>query len=245
MISAHRPDRLARALACALGTVLIAQTSSAVLAEHRRGDGTAQGQPPAATRPAVERLGKDLLRIGRVQVNTATREVSVPGTVNPVSTLEFLANTPRGLKAYESALTLDSDGVTFNTALVLIGLERANARMLPSRLIEGDRVELWIDVAGPPARRFRAERLIFDRNTSQEYPETTWIYTGSMFQPDGKYLSDVEGVLIGFIHSRSAVIDHAETIGIGRYGQVVLNPNLGLEPGMPLTLTVKARGQTP
>src|SRR5436190_18603940 len=64
-------------------------------------------QPPQTTPPpSVERLGKDLFRIGKTRVNTATREVTVTGTVNPVTTLEFLANPPRGLKAYESALTL-------------------------------------------------------------------------------------------------------------------------------------------
>jgi hypothetical protein len=216
-----------------------------------QGPAAAQGRgapPPAVPAPtappAVERLGKDLVRIGRVTVNTATREASVRGTVNPVSTLEFLANTPRGLKAYESALTLESDGVTFNTALVLIGLDRANAHLLPNRSLDGDRVELWVEVEGTPARRFRAERLIFDRATNQELPESSWIYSGSMFQPNGLYLADLEGVLIGFVHSRAAVIEHAETIGVGRYGSVVLNPNLGLQPGSAITLTVKALSTT-
>jgi hypothetical protein len=66
-----------------------------------------------------------------------------------------------------------------------------------------------------------------------------------MFQPNGRYLSDVDGVLIGFVHSRAAVIEHPETVGAGRYGSVVLNPNLGLQAGMAVTLTVKALGATP
>jgi hypothetical protein len=190
----------------------------------------------------VERLGKDLFRLGNVRVNTATREVTVTGTVNPVTVLEFLANPPRGLKAYESALTLDTDGVTFNTALVLIGLDRAHARLLPKRTVDGDRVELWIDIPGPSPKRVRAERLIFDRATNQEAPESSWIYTGSMFLENGRYLPDTDGVLIGFVQNRAAIIERGETYGIGRYGAVVLNPNLGLQPGMTVTLTVKALG---
>jgi len=215
------------------------------LAAQGRGAGPQSAPAPQAAPVAVERLGKDLFRLGQVRVNTATREVTVPGSINPVSTLEFLANTPRGLKAYESALTLESDGVTFNTALVLIGLERSNARLLPNKTIDGDRVELWVEIPGPPVKKFRAERLVFDRATNQELPVSHWVYSGSMFQPNGRYLSDVDGVLIGFVHSRAAVIEHPETVGVGRYGSVVLNPNLGLQPGAAVTLTVKALGATP
>jgi hypothetical protein len=196
--------------------------------------------PPAPVAPVVERLGKDLFRLGKTRVNTATREVSVTGTINPVSVLEFLANPPRGLKAYESALTLDTDGITFNTGLVLIGLERTHARLLPNRTVDGDHVELWVEIPGPPPRRMRAERLVFDRATNQEMPETHWIYTGSMFLENGRYLADTDGVLIGFVQNRAAIIERPQTLGIGRYGSVVLNPNLGLQPGMTLTLTVKA-----
>src|SRR5262249_15592758 len=48
-----------------------------------------QQQPASGPAQAVERLGKDLFRVGRTRVNTATREVSVTGTVNPVTVLEF------------------------------------------------------------------------------------------------------------------------------------------------------------
>jgi len=214
----------------------------AAFAAHLSDQGRSNGPAAAGPAPAIERLGKDLFRLGRVRVNAATREVTVPGTINPVSTLEFLANTPGGMKAYESALTLESDGVTFNTALVLIGLERSNAHILENRQLEGDHVELWIEVPGAAIKKFRAERLVFDRATNQELPVSDWIYSGSMFQQNGKYLADIEGILIGFVHSRAAVIEHPDTIGVGRYGSVVLNPSLGLQPGAAVTLTVKAVG---
>ncbi len=198
-----------------------------------------QQPPPAGSGQAVERLGPDLLRVGRAQVNTATREVTVSGTINRVTTLEFLANTPNGLKAYESALTLDTDAIAFNTALILIGLERAHVRVSGPNL-DGDRVDLFVDLPGARPRRIRADRLIYDRATNQEVPEDSWIYTGSSFLPGGRYWAESDGVLIGFIHSGAAVIDRPVTIGVGRYGSIVLNPNLGLQPGMAVTLTVKA-----
>ena len=228
------------AVGVGLLALFVASSSGTTAGLSARGQAPLSPASPAP--PAVERLGKDLFRFGRMRVNTATREVTVPGTVNPVTTLEFLANPPRGLKAYESALTLDVDGVTFNTALVLIGLEASHARLLPDRTVDGDRVELWVELPGN--RRVRAERLIFDRATNQEAAETTWVYTGSMILDNGRYLADLDGVLIGFVQNRAAIIERPETLGVGRYGTIVLNPNLGLQPGMPVTFIVKAVGPT-
>src|SRR5918994_4180336 len=78
-------------------------------------------RPPAqqAQTPPVQKLGDNLYRIGMLRVDTAKREVSAPATVNDVMTLEFAANTRGGLKAYESAITVQSDAITFNAALLL------------------------------------------------------------------------------------------------------------------------------
>src|SRR4051794_35997057 len=115
---------------------------------QRPGDGRA-GPPPS-----VEKLGDNLYRLGSVRVDTARGEVSVAGTVNrDVTTLEFIANTRGGMKAYESALTLDTDAVTFNTALILIGLNRTRARNAPTAHFdpatpEGDQVEIYLECPG-------------------------------------------------------------------------------------------------
>jgi len=206
----------------------------------------AQPQEPPQKPPLVEKIGKDQIRIGQINVDTSKREITVQGTVNDVTVLEFVANTLGGLKAYESAVTLNTDGVTFNAALLLIGLDRANARV-PTRHFDpeqpaGDPVELWIEWegAGKSAQRIRAEQLIFDRTTEQTMPEGPWVYTGSSFHPDGRYVADADGVLIGFVHSPAPVIEHPRGAGIDRYGSIILNPNLGLKGGMPITLRVRS-----
>src|SRR3954470_3995390 len=105
----------------------------------------AQASP---TPPTVEKLGDNLYRIGNIRVDTSRSEISVPGTINrDVTTLEFIANTRGGLKAYESALSLDTDAITFNTALILIGLNRTRARNTPTAHFDpatpdGDQVEI-------------------------------------------------------------------------------------------------------
>ena len=144
-----------------------------------------QAQPPKPTLPAVERLGENLFRIGQIHVDTSKREISVAGTVNPVRTLEFIANPRRGMKAYESAVTLDTDAIAFNAALVLVGLDASHMRFGPNGP-EGDQVEIWIETTGPSAQRFRAERMVYDEVTKLSNHLNRWLrdndsYAGSVF----------------------------------------------------------------
>ena len=201
---------------------------------------------PPKKPPMVEKLGSSMFRVGRVTVNTASREVSVSGTVNNVTLLEFVANTRGGFKAYESALTLDTDAVTYNAALMLVGLDKAHARV-PTKHFdpstpEGDPVEIWIDIPPKGSRptRLVPEQLMFDKRQNREVPKGRWVYTGSTLFPDGRYLADLDGVLIGFVHSPAPIIENAGGPGVARYGDIVLNPALELEPDTPVTLTVKA-----
>jgi hypothetical protein len=209
--------------------------------------------PVAKAPPPIEKLSDTLFRIGQIQVDTASREISLSGKVNDVTVLEFVANTRMGMKAYESALTLDTDAITFNAALLLIGLDPTHAQV-PTRHFDpaqpkGDSVEIWIDLAGPPPRRLRAERLLYDRETKQTIPDGPWVYTGSTFLPTGpgqsQYLAEADGVLIGFIHSPAPIIENPRGAGIGQYGSIVLNPDIGLVPLMPIKLTVKALNRAP
>lgn len=240
-----------RLVGSALLVVLAAQVS------HAQGSGAApqpdaagrpqrpraQGAEPA--RPVLERLGKDRLRIGAIEIDTARKELTVPGVVNAVSTLEFVASTRNGLKAYESALSLGTDAISFNTALLLIGMDPAHAR-LPTRHFDpvppaGDALEMWLTwKAGDEVRRIAVEELLYDQESKKPVPPAPWVYTGSAFQANGAYLAELDGVLIGFVHSPSPVIENVGVAGVNRYGAIVLNPTLGLKPNTDVTLHLKA-----
>jgi hypothetical protein len=118
------------------------------------GGATAQkpADPAAALpQPKVEKLGPNLVRLGNIRVNTATKELTIAGTINPdVRTLEFIANAKDGVKAYETAVSLDTDAVTFNAALLLIGLDRSRSKNIPTVHFDkatpiGDTVEIFIE----------------------------------------------------------------------------------------------------
>ena len=127
----------------------------------------AAAQEPAG-QPAMERLGQNLFRVGSIRIDTSARTLQVPGLSNAVSILEFVANTKGGLKSYESAVELDTDAITFNLALMLIGLDPDHAvkpeHHFDPNTPEGDPVAIWVewsDTSGP--RRVRGGGVAVQR----------------------------------------------------------------------------------
>jgi hypothetical protein len=202
-------------------------------------------QPPPSAPDPVEKLGKGLFRLGSVRVDTNRKEVSVPGTINDVSVLEFLANTKGGFKNYESAIEAETSALTFNVALLLIGLDTTGVVQPPvdrgpvaPRGQELDVLVEW-DEDGK-ARVVPAEELVTIVPENRTLARAAWIYTGSILDPNRKVLyADLDGVLIGFMHTRSSVIDHGATLE-KTYGAYRLNTRL-IKPGTKVNLVVRAR----
>lgn len=208
------------------------------------------GSAPPGTKPAaIEKVGATAYRIGGMLVDTAKRDVRVPGFFNSVPTLEFVANTKGGYKAYESAMTLETNAVNFNAAMLLIGLDPAHAKPAAFQFDptppQGDPVEIHVEwQSRGRTRRVLVEELLYDSRTKKTLKEGPWIYTGSSFIDDGgngrQYLAEMDGVLIGFMHGPQAIIDNPRNDAVGGFGSIILNPALGVAENTPLTLTVKA-----
>jgi hypothetical protein len=234
--------RSAAALLVAFATVSGATVEGRQVAPERK----PPPPPPSAATP-VERLGPTTLRVGNVQVDTAKREVSVAGVVNEgVTALEFIASTKGGFKGYESALELDTTAIDFNLGLILIGLDH-NRAVVPKFHLQptppqGDPVEIWVEwTEREKPRRVRAEELVFNETTKQTLSEGPWVYTGSVFSAQNNaYLADLEGALIGFVHSPAPVIDSPRAMSPGQYGSNRLNASLNLQAGTRVVLTVRA-----
>ena len=198
--------------------------------------------------PLLQKTGPTSFIVNGLRVDTAKREVVADGTINDVTVLEFVANTRNGHKAYESAFTIDTDAVSYNTALLLIGLDPERAKVpkqhFDATAPEGDPVEMFVEytVAGT-VRRVRVEELLFDKRTNTTMPKGPWVYTGSTFVDmvdRWEFLAATDGVLIGFVHSPAPLIENPRAGAVNGYGAVVLNPNLGLSPGLPVKFTVRA-----
>ena len=204
---------------------------------------------PAPAPSAIERVGPNTIRIGSILVDTAKKEFSVAGFVNDVTVLEFLANTKGGWKGYESALELETNAINFNVACLLIGLDPAGAvvarRQFDDQPPQGQPVELFVEWdENGQRRRVRAEQLIYNRTTKQTLSEGPWVFTGSVFLEGNVYMAETEGVLVGFMHTVAPIIESPRTF-IGSYGESMINPELNLKPGAPVTMTVRALPRTP
>lgn len=215
----------------------------------------AQIQPPPAPpsdKPAVpavvEKLSETAYRIGQMRVETAKREVTIPGFFNGAMTLEFVANTKGGYKSYESAITLETNAISFNAAMLLIGLDPAHARPATMQFDktppEGDPVEIQVEWQSKGrTRREKVEELLYDSRTKKTLKEGPWVYTGSTFFDAGNgpvFMAESDGILIGFMHGPQAIIDNPRNDALGGFGYVILNPTLGISENMPVTLVVKA-----
>jgi hypothetical protein len=201
-------------------------------------------EPPTAPAP-VKKIGENLVQMGSILVDTQKKEVTVPGETLSDRTLEFVASAKGGPKNYESAIELDTDAISFNLALIMIGLEKS--RGVAPRLhfdqsaAEGDPVEIWVEWGGGDShRKLRVEEIIYDMANNRVPNIGSWVYTGSTVLPDGRYLSEIDGVLIGFVHDPASIIENAMGIGMGAYGSIRLNPDIKLAPGTRVKLTVKA-----
>ncbi len=228
--------------AVALATVLAIGSATPHLAAAQASRSALPTAPPA-----MKRLGPDLLKLGSMLIDTGKKEVSVTGAVTEATVLEFIAVKKGGLKAYESALELEINGLEFNLGLILIGLDPAHA-VGPKFHIDptppqGDPVEIWVEWEDGGARRkVRAEQLVFNQQSKQTLTEGPWVYTGSAFTKDSNafFLADLEGTLIGFVHSPAPLIDSPRPLVDGGYGENRLNPSLNLKPGTSVVLTVRA-----
>lgn len=192
----------------------------------------------------LQKLGDSLYRIGQLRVDTAKRELSAPATINDVLTLEFAANTKGGLKAYESAITIDSDAITFNAALLLLGLDPSHGR--PSKFQfdpdtpQGDPVSVEIAWGN---RRVGIEELLLDQRSNKTMKAGPWVYTGSTFYDVGQgrqFLAEMDGVLVGMMHGPAALIENPRNDAANGYGSLIINPKLGIPPGSAVTVIVTA-----
>jgi len=202
----------------------------------------------ALRNPKIQELGGDRLRVGLIEIDRGKRTFTVPAVVHlEEGAQEFLVAAQGGYKAYESILEAGATPYEFNLACILIGLDDKHAhdpryRLDPTR-IEGDAVQIWVSWrSGQETRRIPAARLVRDSENDHTLPEEGWVYTGSAFTPDGQYLAQMDGVLVGFVHDPASIIEHATGFAQTPYGSVVPNTAVAPPKGTRVTLEVRALG---
>ena len=130
-----------------------------------------------------EKIGENLYQYGSVVLNTKTKEITIPGTINIATDdtiIEFFACGING-KSHESILILDAEPIHIFIALGLLDLE-------PGRnlAVEGDphdpmgsHVQIWVDWDREDGvATFTARELVWNLFTEKPMQKTHWVFTG-------------------------------------------------------------------
>ena len=199
---------------------------------------------PAQAQPKVQSLGNERYRIGLVEIDKAQGVMRVPGRVLRVeSPLEFLVVTTGGFKSYESLLEVGATAYEFNLGCILIGLDSEKSK--PSRFhfdpepVSGSPVGVFVEwEADGKTRRVDAAELLVAKDV--KLTNASWIYTGSIFTPDGEYMAHLDGTLVGFVHDPASVIEH-RTGFLDNYGEISVDPALMPAVDTRITLVLESK----
>jgi hypothetical protein len=204
------------------------------------------GQALAAEgKTAVEDLGNGRYRVGAITIDKTAGQLSVPGTVikldQPDSPIEFMAVSKGGMKRYEAIFELDTSAVNFNLACILLGLDASHATQPKHHFdpepLKGDAVKIFVSWKdGEKAIRVPVSDVL--RLADNSKVPNDWVYTGSFFSPDGGYIAEMSGTLVGFVHDPDSIIQHRSGLGLGHYGAVTYNADVLPQPGTPVRLQI-------
>lgn len=188
-------------------------------------------------------LGNERYQLGKIVIDREKQQFTVSGRlIRSESPLEYLVIKKGGMKAYESIFEADTTAKEFNLACIMIGLNSENATLprfhFDPEPVRGDPVDVsivWKDERGE--HEVNAEDMFLV--DGKPIAESDWAYTGSNLLPDGEYLAENVGTLVGFIHDADSIIEHRTGISIGSREEAKLNPDL--IPALGIDVTIRVR----
>ena len=148
---------------------------------------------------------------GGIECRLDSREVLIPASIAIDSGWIEQIACLRGTREHESIFVVDCQPSLVHSALLLIGLESG----VPGRWLEtmrGDRYEIErIPPTGAKVRiRVRytdtegrsvessVEEMVMRAPDGTVFPPTPWIFCGSRFDRQGRYVADYSGSFVGF-----------------------------------------------
>jgi len=190
---------------------------------------------------AIVRVGEDLYKIGNVLLDSRSREITVPGTVNMEKGLIELVACGPGGKLHESVLVLDVVPYHLQVALLLLGLRFIGGLEYQGdpRTPLGDSVEVrarW--TLNGKTTTVRIEDLVWDIPHKRPMEHTPWIFVGSKLI-QGRFMADAEKSLITTYHDPFTILDNPLTSG-GDDELFKVNWNLVPPKGTPVEVIIKA-----
>lgn len=174
--------------------------------------------------PKVKKIGENRYRLGLVEFDARTREISIPVTVNmrEGGPIEYVLVHEAG-KVHESVLTTAASPLDIQIAMKLLKYKAGNGDVFnkllpPERLAEeggkkedrGDTVFFGFQPDGA-AKSIPAYELIMDGEDAEAMEAGGWIYTGSVLE-GGTFMAEAEGSILAIY------IDHLSLFNTTRDG---------------------------
>jgi len=161
--------------------------------------------------PAMVKVADGIYKLGEVDLDLNNKTATVYGKMNmSYGLVELLACTRIG-KLHESAMVIDVQPIHLQTALILLELEYEGGLRYQGdpRTPKGDRVRIWVEWdSDGQTKRYRAEDLVYNRETQSPMKYTDWVFTGSRINKNNVFMAQAVGTLITTFHDPDAIIDN-------------------------------------
>src|SRR3954470_24484435 len=179
----------------------------------------------AAPTPSVKEVSPGIYEVGAIRLEQKTKTVTFPAAINmDKGPLEYLLVGRNG-PTHESLLVTDVSPVELETVMLLLGVKPPKPRMPgldapPGQLtpeylkhapkLAGDPISInvtWKDKAGAEKTGEAADWLYYFPN-KKSASRGPWVYTGSMFGGDNKFLAEMEDIFARLVTNPAALMNN-------------------------------------
>lgn len=180
----------------------------------------------------VKEVSPGVYELGPIKIDKEKNRISFPARVNmDKGILEYLLVGPLG-GTHESLLISDVSVTDVHTAMLLLGAKGSGIHapapdQQPPRQIteeylktapelKGDRIFLTVQVANKEgAKEIPVEDWVVNTKTNKPAERGPWIYNGSMFGADGKFLAEQDNSFVALLTYPPALMNNPRKIDNG------------------------------
>jgi hypothetical protein len=180
----------------------------------------AAADPPeegVAAKPEITRLSATRSRLGLIEFDHTTREITLPATINMVQGLLEYALVGEKGKLHESLLRTKARAFDLNVVLLLLHYQPDEAWFAPparpgplEASKPGARLEFfvrWKEASGGAEKSARLDEWITDLTTRKPAAPVPWIYTGSHLNEENRFAAEVDGSMVALYLDARALIN--------------------------------------
>ncbi|HEV7406392.1 MAG TPA: YdjY domain-containing protein [Chthoniobacteraceae bacterium] len=208
-----------------------------------------------APKPSVKEVSPGVFEVGAIRFEQKTKTVTFPGSINmDKGGLEYLLVGKNG-PTHESLLVTEITPTELETVMILLGAKPPKPAMVgvdspPGQLtkeylqhapkLAGEQISItaaWKDKAGAEKSTEVADWLYYLPN-KKSASRGPWLYSGSMFGADNKFLAQIEDIFASLVTNPAALMNNPRK---GSDDDRVWEVNEKAVPpaGTPVTITIQ------